>query len=52
MRVDVECEGELTRGETVCDFYGVTGRPPNARVGVELDRDAFFDLLYHALANL
>ncbi len=52
MRVDVECESELTRGETVCDFYGVTGKPPNARVGVELDRDAFFELLYGALARL
>ena len=52
MRVDVECESELTRGETVCDFYGVTGKPPNAEVGVELDRDAFFELLYGALARL
>jgi pyrimidine-specific ribonucleoside hydrolase len=52
MRVDVECESELTRGETVCDFYGVTGKPPNAEVGVELDRDAFFDLLYRALSRL
>ena len=45
MRVDIECESDLTRGETVCDFYGVTGRPPNAEVGVELDREAFFRLL-------
>jgi inosine-uridine nucleoside N-ribohydrolase len=52
MRVDVECESELTRGETVCDFYGVTGRPPNAEVGVKLDTDAFFDLLYRSLSNL
>ncbi len=52
MRVDVECESELTRGETVCDFYGVTGRPPNADVGVKLDTDAFFDLLYRSLSNL
>lgn len=52
MRVDVECEGELTRGETVCDFYGVTGKPPNAEVGVELDRERFFELLYRALGNL
>jgi inosine-uridine nucleoside N-ribohydrolase len=52
MRVDVECESELTRGETVCDFYGVTGRPPNAEVGVELDREGFFDLLYRSLACL
>jgi pyrimidine-specific ribonucleoside hydrolase len=52
MRVDVECESELTRGETVCDYYGVTGEPPNAEVGVGLDREAFFDLLYRSLAYL
>lgn len=52
MRVDVECESELTRGETVCDFYGVTGKPPNAEVGVELDRERFFELLHHGLSRL
>ena len=52
MRVDVECESDLTRGETVCDYHGVTGKPPNADVGVELDREGFFDLLYAALARL
>ena len=52
MRVDVECESELTRGETVCDFYGVTGRSPNAEVGVELDREGFFELLYRSLGRL
>ena len=52
MRVDVECESELTRGETVCDFYGITGKPPNAEVGVALDREGFFDLLYRTLGRL
>ena len=52
MRVDIECESDLTRGETVCDFYGVTGRVPNAEVGVELDRERFFELLYGALERL
>jgi inosine-uridine nucleoside N-ribohydrolase len=52
MRVDVECESDLTRGETVCDFYGVTGKEPNAEVGVELDHEAFFELLYGALGRL
>ena len=52
MRVHVECDSKLTRGETVCDFYGVAGQPPNAEVGVELDRDGFFDLLYGSLARL
>ena len=52
IRVDVECGSELTCGETVCDFYGVTGKPANAEVGVELDRDGFFDLLYYSLRHL
>jgi len=52
MRVDVECESELTRGETVCDFYGITGKTPNAEVGVELDREGFFELLYRVLGRL
>jgi inosine-uridine nucleoside N-ribohydrolase len=49
MRVDIECESDLTRGETVCDFYGVTGRAPNAEVGLDLDHRGFFDLLYGVL---
>jgi inosine-uridine nucleoside N-ribohydrolase len=52
MRVDIECESDLTRGETVCDYYGVTGKRPNAEVGVDLDRDGFFDLLHGALRRL
>jgi inosine-uridine nucleoside N-ribohydrolase len=52
MRVDIECESDLTRGETVCDFYGVTGKEPNVAVGVELDREGFFKLLYGALGRL
>jgi purine nucleosidase/pyrimidine-specific ribonucleoside hydrolase len=49
MRVDVECGSDLTRGETVCDIHGVTGRAPNAEVGVELDREGFFRMLYGVL---
>jgi inosine-uridine nucleoside N-ribohydrolase len=52
MRVDIECGSDLTRGETVCDFHGVTGRTPNAEVGVELDRERFFKILYEALGRL
>jgi inosine-uridine nucleoside N-ribohydrolase len=52
MRVDVECDSDLTRGRTVCDFHGVTGKKPNAEVGVELDRESFFELLYGALGRL
>ncbi len=52
MRVNIECEGVLTRSETVCDLYGVTGGPPNVEVGVKLYRDAFFEVLYRSLEGL
>ena len=52
MRVDIECGSDLTRGETVCDFHGVTGRAPNVEVGIELDREGFFRILYGALGRL
>jgi len=52
MRVEIECRGELTRGETVCDLRGVWGKPPNAEVGLELDREVFFEILYRSLGKL
>jgi inosine-uridine nucleoside N-ribohydrolase len=52
MRVEIECWSELTRGETVCDLRGVWGKPPNAEVGLELDREVFFEILYRSLGKL
>jgi purine nucleosidase/pyrimidine-specific ribonucleoside hydrolase len=52
IRVEIECEGELTRGETVCDLRGVWGKPPNAEVGLELDREVFFEFMYRSLGKL
>lgn len=49
VRVEIECGGEHTRGETVCDLRGVWDRPPNAEVGLELDEATFFDILYRSL---
>ena len=51
MRVDVGLEGEA-RGQTICDARGVTGRAPDADVGVGLDREAFFGVLYRSLERL
>ncbi len=50
LRVDVETTGELTRGRTVADPEGLSGRPPNADVGVAIDRQRFVDLLVEAVA--
>ena len=49
-RVDVETSGELTRGRTVVDLHGLTTLPPNADVGVAIDRPRFVDVLIEAVA--
>jgi inosine-uridine nucleoside N-ribohydrolase len=49
MHVGVETQGKLTYGRTVADIRGVTNKEPNAHVALDVDRDAFFDLLYDAL---
>ena len=51
MRVDIELHGQFTRGRTVCDYYGMTGAPANALVGIELDASRFWDLLLETLAT-
>ncbi len=50
-RVDVETSSELTRGRTVADLHGLSGRPPNAEVGLEIDRARFVDLIVEAVAR-
>jgi purine nucleosidase len=39
--VDVELAGTMTTAETVTDWRGVWGRPPNADVAVEADAEEF-----------
>jgi pyrimidine-specific ribonucleoside hydrolase len=51
-RVDVETTSQLTRGRTVVDLYGQTGRPPNVDVGREIDRERFVDLLIDAVRSV
>ena len=50
--VEVELESELCRGRTVVDLWNRTDRPPNVRVGVAIDVDAFFDLLVERIGSL
>lgn len=49
--VDIETTSELTRGRTVVDLHGLTGRPPNAEVGVAIDRRRFVELLVEAVGR-
>lgn len=49
MNVDVETEGELTRGETVCDYYELTGKLKNTEVLLDIDREAFIRFIEDSL---
>ncbi|MEN8114162.1 MAG: nucleoside hydrolase [Actinomycetota bacterium] len=51
-RVDVETESELTVGQTVVDWWGVTGSEPNAMVMREVDRRGFVDFLVDRIGRL
>lgn len=50
-RVDIETRGEFTAGMTVVDLYGITGRSPNAKVALELDKQRFWKLMLNALRS-
>jgi len=49
--VVVELQGEFTRGRTVVDLRAVTGREPNAEVGMDIDRERFIGLIRDAFAT-
>lgn len=50
--VDIETKGELTRGKTVVDVYGVTGKEKNVKVAVDLDLKKFKSLIFEMLKRL
>jgi inosine-uridine nucleoside N-ribohydrolase len=52
LHVAVDCSSELSRGRTVVDRHGRRGRPPNARVAVDVDTAAFARLLIERLRTL
>lgn len=52
VNVEIETEGKLTLGMTVADWWGVSGRDPNATFIGNVDADAFYTLLTERLARL
>jgi inosine-uridine nucleoside N-ribohydrolase len=52
VNVEVELESELCRGRTVVDRWHRTERPPNADVAVDIDGNAFFELLLERIGRL
>jgi purine nucleosidase len=52
VNVMIETESPLTMGMTVVDWWGVTGRKPNARFMSTVDAYGFYDLLAARLVHL
>jgi purine nucleosidase len=52
INVMIETKGEFTLGATVADWWGVSGRAPNALFLGTVDRDGFYALLSERLARL
>ena len=50
--VAIETQSELCRGRTVVDLWRRTDNEPNTHVAVDIDADAFFDLLLGRLESL
>jgi inosine-uridine nucleoside N-ribohydrolase len=50
--VAVETSSDFCDGRTVVDLRGVTGREPNAEVGVAVDAGRFLDLLVSRIGSL
>ena len=48
--VGVETQGKYTQGMTVVDYYMLTGNEPNTDIMLDIDRQAFVDLLAERLA--
>lgn len=50
--VEIETAPGPTQGMTIVDWWGVTGREPNARVMNRLDADRYYDLLVDRIGRL
>jgi inosine-uridine nucleoside N-ribohydrolase len=50
--VMVETGSELTMGQTVADWWGVTGKAPTCRVITGIDADGYYALIRERLARL
>jgi pyrimidine-specific ribonucleoside hydrolase len=52
LNVEIETDGELTRGRTVADVYGITGKPANTEVALEVDADLFREIVIQSIETL
>ena len=51
LRVDVELCSSFSKGQTVCDVWGQTGRPPNIRVARHVQVLVCWDVIMEAIES-
>ncbi len=47
--VTVECQGSLTRGQSIVDWNGILGKKPNAEIVLEIDQRRYVEMLKQSL---
>jgi purine nucleosidase len=52
VRVDIECLSPLTLGASIVDWWGVTGKRPNALVLRSIHAEKYFELIFERLLQL
>jgi inosine-uridine nucleoside N-ribohydrolase len=52
VHVEIETSAGATQGMTVIDWWGVTGKEPNALVNNDIDAEGFFDLIVDRVGRL
>ncbi|MCL6526944.1 MAG: nucleoside hydrolase [Thermaceae bacterium] len=49
--VEIEANEGLAYGRTICDYWNISGTPPNCEVGLEVDVNGFYDLLLERIGT-
>jgi len=45
MYTEIDISGGPSYGRSVCDYFGSSEKPANAKVGITLDNDKFWDMV-------
>lgn len=49
--VSVECQGSLTRGQSIVDWHGILGKSPNVEIVLEIDQRRYIEMLKQSLQD-
>ena len=49
--VTVECQGSLTRGQSIVDWNGILGKSPNVEIVLDIDRRRYIEMIKQSLQS-